>query len=84
MASEQPRGSLDQIDLSKVTLNELRQLRNPALREALLQLARMPDDVLALGHQNHGSHSNHSTESAEFLRLQFRGGAGAAASERGE
>ena len=64
---------LEQVDLSKVTLNDLRQLRNPALREALLELVRFPDDVLALGHQNHGSHSNHSTESAEFLRLRFRG-----------
>ncbi len=63
---------LEQIDLSKVTLEDLKRLRNPSLREALLDLVRLPDDVLALGHQNHGSHSNHTTESAEFLDLQFK------------
>ncbi len=65
---------LEQIDLSKVTLEDLKRLRNPSLREALLDLVRFPDDVLAWGHQNHGSHSNHSTESAEFLALKFKGG----------
>ena len=63
---------LAQIDLSKVTLEELKRLRNPSLRDALLDLVRLPDDVLALGHQNHGSHSNHTTESAEFLDLKFK------------
>jgi predicted transcriptional regulator len=63
--------NLENIDLSKITLADLGRLKSPALRDALVDLARRPGGVEAFGHQNHGSHSNHGTESAKFLELQF-------------
>lgn len=79
MAEQRPEdivGKLDQLDLRKVTLEHLRQIRNPALRDALVDLVRTPAGDVALGHQNHGSHSNHSTEAVDFLRIQFGSEAG--------
>jgi hypothetical protein len=49
---------LDSIDVSKLTVDELRKLKN----EAIIRLRQATDpDVLALSHQNHSSHSDHST-----------------------
>lgn len=65
------KDKLDQIDLGRITLDDISKLENSALREALLALARQPGQRLAAGHQNHGSHSNHNTEAAAFIDTQF-------------
>lgn len=65
------RKKLDAIDLSAVTLEDLKKLSNSSLRDALLDIIRRPGDMAASGHQNHGSHTNHGTESSRFLDSEF-------------
>jgi hypothetical protein len=71
--ADDPHPRLDQIDLSSITLQDLRKLKNPALKNALTDLVRMPDDLMAIGHQNHSSHGDHATApAAEFRKMTFR------------
>jgi hypothetical protein len=65
------KGKLEAIDLASVTLEDLRVLKNSGVRDALIEMIRNPESLLASGHQNHGSHSNHSTDAAKFLETEF-------------
>lgn len=60
---------LETIDLSKVTLEDLRVMKNPSFRDALVSLIRNPGDLARIGHQNHGSHGDHSTDAARFIDI---------------
>lgn len=53
---------LKQIDLTKVTLDDLQKLENITLRNSLIDMIRNPGMRAASGHQNHGSHTNTSSD----------------------
>ncbi len=72
MADEKnPKSVFEQIDLSKVSLQDLMTLKNSSVRDALVEMVRNPDSIAASGHQNHGSHENHNTDSSKFLETEF-------------
>jgi hypothetical protein len=62
---------LEQFELSNITLEDLRLLKNSAVRDALVEMVRNPGSLVASGHQNHGSHENHSTDASRFLETIF-------------
>jgi hypothetical protein len=71
---------LDDLDADKLTIADIKKLKDPALREALLDRLKRRGDVVA-SHQNHGSHADHSTSAERFSELEFakkilRGGGG--------
>ena len=58
---------LDQIDLRKMTIEDIMKLESSALRMALADLLRRAGDqarVIA-SHQSHGSHADHATHSTD-------------------
>jgi FXSXX-COOH protein len=73
MASERVN-ALNELDLTKLTLEDIRGLKNPVLREALERVLGDPGDAVA-SHQNttssHSRHSNHNTSSAQLFELEF-------------
>jgi hypothetical protein len=71
MADSEANSRLEQVDLSRISLEDLRTLKNSAVRDALLEMIRNPQGLLASGHQNHGSHGNHSTDAASFLNKEI-------------
>ncbi|HEV8673609.1 MAG TPA: hypothetical protein VGX21_06145 [Methylomirabilota bacterium] len=68
MASEEI-SKLDQLDLSRLTVDDIRNLKNTVLREALLEVLRRKRDPLA-SFQQHISHEEHYT-SPEVMRPTF-------------
>jgi hypothetical protein len=71
MAESEGTSKLEQVDLSSISLEDLRSLKNSAIRDALLEMIRNPQGLLATGHQNHGSHGNHSTDAASFVQKEL-------------
>jgi len=51
---------LDEIDLSKVSIQDIKNMKNKVLRDSILRLITRPSDDI-LSHQNHESHSDHTT-----------------------
>jgi hypothetical protein len=62
----------DQIDLSSITLDDLKEIKNGKLRDALIELVKSPESLVASGHQNHGSHTNHGTDASKFIDLELK------------
>jgi hypothetical protein len=64
------QAKLTTLDLSSLSVADIKSLKNPVLKAALMDLVRRGMD-LAASHQNHGSHGDHSTASERFLELDF-------------
>jgi hypothetical protein len=73
---------LANIDINKLTLAEVARFKNPAVRDALIDMLKNPGD-LAASHQNHGSHADHSTSSSRFLELELLAKGGGVRGGRG-
>lgn len=71
MATEKHIEGFEVIDLDKFTLADLGEIKNPALRNALLDAVLTPGGDVAVGHQNHGSHGDHTTDSSRFIEMEF-------------
>lgn len=73
MASERVN-ALNELDLTKLTLEDIRGLKNPVLREALERILGDPGDTVA-SHQNtsssHTRHADHNTSSQRLFELEF-------------
>lgn len=59
--------------ISKITVDDVRKVDNPALKSALMSAITRRSDVSA-AHQNHGSHGDSST-APSHLRVDFVKGA---------
>jgi hypothetical protein len=82
MADDDVKRALASIDINKLTVADVARFKNPAVRDALVEMIKNPGD-LASSHQNHGSHADHSTNASRFLELELlaksggiRGGGG--------
>lgn len=60
----------DNIDFTKLTVEDINKIENLSMRNALLDAIRRRDD-LAASHQNHGSHGDHTTSSLADMQLEF-------------
>lgn len=60
----------ENVDLSKLTVDDIRKIESIPLRTALLQSLIRRED-LAASHQNHGSHGDHGTSSLAEMQLDF-------------
>jgi hypothetical protein len=60
----------ENVDLSKLTVEEIQKIQSTPLRTALLQSLIRRED-LAASHQNHGSHGDHGTSSMAEMQLEF-------------
>jgi hypothetical protein len=60
----------ENLDLSKLTVEDIRKIESAPLRTALLNSLLRRDDTVA-SHQNHGSHGDHNTSSVAEMELQF-------------
>jgi hypothetical protein len=59
MANDEIR-KLEQLDLSKISLADLKDVKNPVMRNALLQMIGAVDiAVTRPEHTSHGSHTSH-------------------------
>lgn len=63
---------LKKIDLSRITLDELKRMDNLTLRNSLIDLIRSPGSQAASGHQNHGSHTNKTEMALTDLGVDLR------------
>lgn len=50
---------LEKLDLSKLTVADIRGLKDESLKKTLMEAVQRSTDVNS--HQNHGSHADHST-----------------------
>ena len=63
---------LEDLDLEKISIGDIRGLKNTVLRDALLDALQRRIDPMA-SHQNHGSHSDHNTDSSKLIELEYLG-----------
>lgn len=62
--------TFENLDLSKLTIEDIKKIESVPLRTALLQSLIRREDLVA-SHQNHGSHGDHGTSSFADLQLEF-------------